>query len=173
MSSSFTPRCTRASPRWFIARYRCSRAAATVLAVRSSGADLNSSPAPGTADNPSTRTGVDGPTSLTCSPRSLISARTLPHAAPATIGSPTLSVPLSTNTVATGPRPTSSWPSSTTPLARPVGLAVSSSTSATTLSCSSKSSIPKPLCADISTTIVSPPHASGVNCCSARPARTR
>ena len=35
-------------------------------------------------------TGVDGPASLTCSPWSSMSARTRPHAAPATSGSPTL-----------------------------------------------------------------------------------
>ena len=102
-----------------------------------------------------------------------MSARTLPHAAPATIGSPTLSVPLSTKTVATGPRPMSSCASSTMPFARPVGFAVSSPISETTLSCSSKSSTPRPLCAAISTTMVSPPHASGVSSCSANWAITR
>ena len=46
------------------------------------------------SDRPSTCTGVDGPASLTCSPLSSMSARTRPQAAPATIGSPTLSVPV-------------------------------------------------------------------------------
>ena len=90
----------------------------------------------------------------------------MPHAAPATIGSPTFSVPLSTRTVATGPRPTSRLASSTMPLARPCGLAVSSSSSATTSSCSSRSSTPRFCSADISTVIVSPPHDSGTRPCS-------
>ncbi len=75
----------------------------------------------GTSDRPSTWTGVDGPAVLTCSPLSLIIARTLPQAPPATIGSPTLRVPLSMRIVATGPRPLSSCASMTMPLARPSG----------------------------------------------------
>ena len=94
-----------------------------VRAVLSSAATRNSSPAAGTSENPSTCTGVDGGASLTWSPLSSMSARTRPHAAPATIGSPTRSVPFSTITVATGPRPTSRLASSTTPRARPSGLA--------------------------------------------------
>ena len=167
MSSSFTPPCTRESPRWFNVRRVWPRESPTTRAVFSSGAARNSSPACGTDDKPRTCTGVEGPASFTCSPRSLMSARTLPHAAPATIGSPTFNVPLSTNTVATGPRPMSRFASRTIPFARPVGFAVSSSSSATTVSCSSKSSIPKFCCADISTTMVSPPHASGTNSYSA------
>src|SRR5215218_7802056 len=142
-------------------------------AVFSSGAARNSSPASGTAARPSTCTGVEGPATFTCSPLSLIIARTRPQAAPATIGSPTFSSPLSTSTVATGPRPTSSLASSTTPLARPVGLAFSSSSSATTSSWSRRSSIPSSWVADISTTIVSPPHDSGTNSCSASWVSTR
>ena len=56
---------------------------------------------------------------MTCSPWSLTSARTRPHAGPATSASPTWSVPRCTRTVATGPRPTSRCASSTTPVARP------------------------------------------------------
>ena len=133
----------------------------------------NSSPASGTDDRPSTSTGVDGPATLICSPLSLIIARTLPHAAPATIGSPTLSSPLSTRIVATGPRPLSRLASSTMPLARPVGLACRSSSSATTSSWSSRSSMPRSWRADISTTIVSPPHCSGTSSCSASSVSTR
>ena len=48
MSSSFMPVLTRASPRWFFRRSRCSRASPTVRAVFSSGAARNSSPALGT-----------------------------------------------------------------------------------------------------------------------------
>ena len=172
-SSSLVPDLTRASSRRCLAFNRSSRASPTVRAVFSSGAARNSSPASGTVDRPSTWTGVDGPADLTCSPLSLIIARTLPHAAPATIGSPTLSSPLSTSTVATGPRPLSSWASITMPLARPVGLAVSSSSSATTCSCSIRSSTPTPWSADISTTIVSPPHDSGTSSYSASCVSTR
>ena len=92
--------------------------------MRSSGAARNSSPASGTDDRPSTSTGIDGLAVFTWLPLSSIIARTRPHAAPATIGSPTLSSPLSTSTVATGPRPLSRLASSTMPLARPVGLAL-------------------------------------------------
>ena len=84
-----------------------------------------------TSDRPRTCTGVDGPASLTCLPWSSMSARTRPQAAPATSGSPTLSVPCCTRIVATGPRPMSRLDSSTTPRARPSGLARRSSSSAT------------------------------------------
>ena len=53
-------------------------------------------------------------------PRSSISARTLPKTGPATNGSPTLSVPSCTSTVATGPRPRSSLASSTAPARGPL-----------------------------------------------------
>ena len=66
---------------------------------------------------------MEGSASLTWSPWSSTSALTLPQAAPATTGSPTRSVPCSTMTVATGPRPASRLASSTTPRARPSGLA--------------------------------------------------
>src|SRR5918993_1294137 len=135
--------------------------------MRSSGAARNSSPASGTVDRPSTSTGIDGLADFTWLPLSSIIARTRPHAAPATMGSPTLSSPLSTSTVATGPRPLSRLASSTMPLARPVGLARRSSSSATTSSWSRRSSIPSSCVADISTTIVSPPHVSGTSSCSA------
>ena len=48
MSSSLTPRWTRASPRWAFRRKRCSRASPTVRAVFSVSAERNSSPALGT-----------------------------------------------------------------------------------------------------------------------------
>ena len=144
MSSSLTPDLTRASPRWSRTRRWNSRASPTVRAVFSSGAARNSSPASGTeprarAPRPAS---TDRPT-LICSPLSLIIARTSPQAGPATIGSPTLSSPLSTRIVATGPRPLSRLASSTMPLARPVGFAWRSSSSATTRSCSSSSSTPR------------------------------
>ena len=59
------------------------------------------------------------------------------------------------------------------PLARPAGLAVSSSSSATASSWSSSSSTPTFCCADISTTMVSPPHDSGTSSYSASCVSTR
>ena len=112
-------------------RCQCSRVAATLEAVFSSGATTKRSPAMATSERPSTWTGVDGPASLTCLPWSSMSARTRPQAAPATSGSPTLRVPRCTRIVATGPRPMSRLDSSTTPRARPSGVARRSSSSAT------------------------------------------
>ena len=62
-------------------------------AVRSSSATRNVSPALGTDVNPSTCTGRDGPAVATLSPFSSNMARTRPNALPATIASPTFSVP--------------------------------------------------------------------------------
>ena len=49
-------------------------------------------------------------------------ARTLPNTEPQMKKSPTRSVPLRTSTVATGPRPRSSWASITVPMAGRVGI---------------------------------------------------
>ena len=86
----------------------------------------NGSPASGAESKPRISTGTDGPASATISPRSSMSARTRPHAVPATTISPTLSVPRCTSTVPTGPRPRSSLASITTPSAERSGLAFSS-----------------------------------------------
>ncbi len=69
-------------------------------------------------------------------------------------------------TVATGPLPGSRLASRTMPRPRPSGLATSSSTSATSRTCSSRSSMPKFWRAEISTMMVSPPQASGTRPCS-------
>ena len=82
---------TRASAALACSRCRCSRASADRAGRLLVGGDHEARRrrrAP--SDRPSTCTGVDGPASLTCSPWSSIIARTRPHAAPATIGSPTL-----------------------------------------------------------------------------------
>ena len=89
-SSRAPPPTTAAVPPIAATRCQCSRVSATLRADFSSGATTKSSPASATSDRPSTWTGVDGPASLTCSPLSSMSARTRPHAAPATSGSPTL-----------------------------------------------------------------------------------
>ena len=64
-----------------------------------------------------------GPGSLrACSPRSSISARTRPQAEPATMMSPSFSVPRWTSAVPTGPRPRSSFASTITPSAARSGI---------------------------------------------------
>ena len=141
-SSSLAPVAAEATGRCPDRRNRWARASPRVRAVAWSLATRSSSPACGGSENPSTCTGIEGSASLTWSPWSSIRALTLPQAAPATTGSPTRRVPLSTMTVATGPRPASRLASSTVPRARPSGLARSSSTSATRAICSSRSSMP-------------------------------
>ena len=112
-------------------RCQCSRVSATDLeAVFSSGATTKRSPASATSERPSTCTGVDGPASLTWLPWSSMSARTGPRRPRRPAGRRPSRVPRCTRTVATGPRPTSRWDSSTTPVARPSGLARRSSSSA-------------------------------------------
>ena len=161
-SSSLAP-VAAATGLWPDRRKRWARASPSVRARARSLAARISSPACGGSEKPSTCTGVEGSASLMWSPRSSTSAFTLPQAAPATTGSPTRRVPCWTITVATGPRPASRLASSTTPRASPSTRAVSSSTSATSTICSSRLSIPVPCRAETSTTIVSPPHASGTS----------
>ena len=95
-----------------------------------------------------------------------MSARTRPQAGPATRGSPTLRVPRCTRMLATGPRPMSRCDSSTTPAARPAGLARRSSTSATSRRVSSRSSTPSPVRADTGIISTSPPQSCGMRPCS-------
>ncbi|CAB4554135.1 unannotated protein [freshwater metagenome] len=95
------------------------RFSAICLAVRSSSATINESPALGTEVKPRTCTGLDGPATSTASPCSSNIARTRPYAPPATIASPTCNVPRCTKTVATGPRPLSKFASIATPRAIP------------------------------------------------------
>ena len=98
-------------------RSRACRCSAICRATRSSSTTRKLSPAPGTEVKPSTCTGRAGPASSTVSPCSSSMARTRPKASPATIESPTRSVPRWTSTVATGPRPRSRWASIATPWA--------------------------------------------------------
>ena len=96
-------------------------------------------------------------------PLSSTIARTLPLAAPADTKSPTFNVPFCTKIVATGPRPLSSSASITRPLARLLGFAFNSRTSAVNKIISSNNSIPSPLFADTGTNIVLPPQSSVTN----------
>ena len=128
------------------------------------------SPATGTSSNPSTSTGIDGPALLTRLPLSSNIARIFPTTVPAMTESPMLSVPFFIKTVATGPRPLSSFASITVPTACFSGLALSSFISVTSKTASSKSFIPAPVFADTGTIIVSPPQSSArssysLSCC--------
>ena len=79
-------------------------------------------------------------------------------------------MPFCIRTVATGPLPLSSDDSITVPIAGPVGDAFNSRISACNDIASSRSSTPCPVCADIFTQIVSPPHSSGtILCCDRSP----
>ena len=73
---------------------------------------------PGTSARPRMTTALDGPAFVTRLPLSFSSARTRPNVSPTTMMSPTLSVPVWTSAVATGPRPLSSCASTIVPIAR-------------------------------------------------------
>ena len=122
---------------------------------------MNSSPAWGTSVRPWISTGIEGPASLMGLPFSSSIARTRPKVCPASTTSPVLSVPDCTSTVATGPRPLSRRASITRPLAMASTGARSSSTSAWSSTCSSKSSMPWPVLAETDTKGESPPNSSG------------
>ena len=87
---------------------------------------------------------VAGPALVTRLPLSFSSARTRPNVSPTTMMSPTLSVPVWTSAVATGPRPLSSSASTIVPTAARFGLALSSWRSATSRIISIRSSRPDP-----------------------------
>src|SRR6478736_5807309 len=145
------------------ARDAASRRSAIWRAVRSSGATRNVSPAPGTDVRPRTMTGRDGPACSTLLPCSSSMARTRPWPLPATIESPTLSVPDWTRTVATGPRPLSRCASMATPRASLSGLARRSrAASAVSRTASRSPSMFVPFLAETSTNIVSPPYSSAM-----------
>ena len=128
------------------------------------------SPAFGTSERPMISTGTLGPAVFIFLPLSSVIARIRPTLVPAMITSPALSVPFETRSVATGPRPRSSFASTTVPFAALSGFALSSSISAVRMTISRSSSIPSPRFAEIGHTIVLPPHSSGtssysVSCC--------
>ena len=141
------------------------RLAAIVRASFSSNT-ASSSPADGTSFKPRTSTGTDGPAFLTFSPRSLIIARTLPKQVPATMESPMWRVPFCTRTVATEPRPLSSFASMMIPRASHLALAFSSCISATKRIISSRPLILICFLAETSTIMVSPPYSSATRPCS-------
>ena len=103
---------------------------AICFAVTSSLTTVNTSPASGTPESPNISTGMAGPASSTFLPQSLIIALTLPQCTPLTNASPIFTVPSCTKTVATGPRPLSSFASIIAPFAGLFGLTFNSSISA-------------------------------------------
>ena len=109
---------------------------------------------------PRTTTALDGPALVTRLPLSFSSARTRPNVSPTTMMSPTLSVPVWTSAVATGPRPLSSWASTIVPIAGRFGLALSSWRSATSRIISISSSRPRRVLAETGTSGTSPPYSS-------------
>ncbi|SIA45187.1 Uncharacterised protein [Mycobacteroides abscessus subsp. abscessus] len=142
-------------------RLRALRRSAICRAMRSSSTTSRLSPAPGTEVKPMTWTGRDGKASSTSSPCSSTMRRTRPYASPATIESPTRSVPRWMSTVATGPRPRSRCASMATPWASMSGLARRSrAASAVSNTASSNCSMLVPCLAEMSTNIVSPPKSS-------------
>ena len=118
-------------------------------------------PAAAGPSRPSTSTGVDGGAAFVGRPRSSMSARTLPTIGPAMNVSPTRSVPSCTRMVATGPRPRSSFASSTVPDALRFGFALSSPMSVTSRIISSSRSRFCFFLAETSTMTVVPPQSSG------------
>ena len=96
-------------------------------------------------------------------PRSSISARTLPTIVPAMSVSPTRNVPSCTRIVATGPRPLSSFASSTVPDALRFGFALSSLISVTSSTISSSAGIFSRFFAETGTVTVWPPQSSGTS----------
>mmetsp|Transcript_29449 Transcript_29449/g.74033 ORF Transcript_29449/g.74033 Transcript_29449/m.74033 type:complete len:346 (-) Transcript_29449:524-1561(-) len=125
-------------------------------------ATMNSSPAEGTMLSPITSTAVEGPASLRLAWMPSVIARILPKAAPATVESPTRSVPFCTSSVAMGPRLRSRCASMTVPAARRSGCAKMSVTSDTSEMVSSRSSMPAPVLALMGIIGTSPPHSSGM-----------
>ena len=105
-------------------------------------------------------TALDGPALVTRLPMSFSSARTRPNVSPTTMMSPTLSVPVWTSAVATGPRPLSSFASTIVPIASRFGLALSSWRSATSRIISISSSSPRRVLAETGTSGTSPPYSS-------------
>ena len=135
---------------------------ATSRALRSSLTTVASSPAAGIPDSPKISTGIEGPADLMSLPFSSFIARTRPYSRPHSTISPWLRVPDWTKIEATGPRPLSRRDSITTPAAMPSDGARSSKSSDCIRTASSKSSIPKPVLAEIWTYCVSPPQSSGI-----------
>ena len=145
---------TGSSSRVLIASWRfmlTSRASRSFLTA------MNESPASGTPLKPNICTGVDGPAFLTRLPLWLRSERTLPCSLPTTNTSPISNVPCWTRTVQRIPIPSSFLDSITTPCARVVGSAWSSSSSACKRTISSSLSMPSPVFAETSASTTSPP----------------
>ena len=106
-----------------------------------------------------------GPASSTVSPFSSSMARTRPNASPATIESPTRSVPRWTSTVATGPRPRSRWASigDTLRVLVRVGPQVERGVRGEQDRLEQLVDVRGPRLAETSTNIVSPPYSSATS----------
>ena len=141
-------------------RCNCSRRLAISRASWSVSSTLNVSPACGAPFRPRIRAGSEGPACSIRWLRSLNIAFTRPKWVPANTISPTFSVPFSTSTVETYPRPLSSEDSMMEPTARLFGLAFKSSKSASSNTFSSSSSTPMPFLAEISWLWYLPPQSS-------------
>ena len=145
-----SPRVSRFCVRSPCSRCSCSRLLAISRASCSVSMTWNWSPADGAPLRPNTIAGSAGFTLSMRWLRSLNRALTRPQQVPARRTSPTFSVPLLTSTVVTNPRPLSSEDSITVPVAFRLGLAFSSSMSASRRTFSISSSTPVPFFALIS-----------------------
>ncbi len=169
-SSDTTPFVVR---RLLASRSSRSRRWAISRAWLASSTTTNWSPAIGTPVRPSTCTGIAGPASLTCLPRSSSRARTRPECRPQMKSSPTCSVPLCTRIVATGPLPGSSCASTTAPVAFLSGFDLRSSTSDCRSTWSSSSDTLVPFFAETAVDSVVPPNSSSTTPCCRRSCFTR
>ena len=105
-------------------------------------------------------TAVAGSAAFTRLPAALFSARTRPDVRPTVTMSPTFSVPVWTSTVATLPRPLSTFDSMIVPIASRSGFALRSWRSATSRTISIRSSMPVRCFALTGTAMMSPPYSS-------------
>ncbi len=151
--------------RLFASRSRRCRFWAISREAAASSTTRKRSPAIGTPSMPNTCTGIAGPASFTCLPRSSNMARTRPEYMPQMKSSPTRRVPFCTSTVATGPFPGSSCASTTVPSARRFGFALRSRISAWSSTWSSSSCTFVPFLAETGVASVVPPNSSSTTSC--------
>ena len=129
-------------------------------AAFSSSTTRRMSPASGSSLRPMISTAVAGSAVFTRLPAAFCRARTRPWVPPTATMSPMRSVPVWTSTVATLPRPFSTFDSTMVPTAGRLGLALRFCRSATSRIISIRSSRPVFCLADTATAITSPPYSS-------------